>query len=73
MGTPNFRRGVPPTSAPRSGGSKTATWTAKYDGSCEYCGVPITEGEDRVQWNEDRTAVVCASHKVAFSSEEPGR
>lgn len=59
---PNFRRGVPPTSAPTRGGK--ATWVAKYNGDCAYCGVPISEGEDRVQWNEDNTAVVCASHKV---------
>lgn len=76
MSTPNFSRGrdvdpVAQQAVRRPQGPPK--WTAKYDGTCEYCQSSISEGETRVQWNEDRTAVVCASHKVAFSSEEPGR
>lgn len=63
MSTPNFSRGVPPTAAPRA--PAIPKWTAKYDGTCEYCQGQILEGSTRVQWNEDRTAVVCGHHKVA--------
>lgn len=57
---PNIRRGAPATpAAPANDGS----WTAKYDGTCAYCEAPIDQGETKVRWNDDDTAVVCARHK----------
>lgn len=66
MSTPNFRRGrdVDPDARQAVRTPAPPKWTAKYDGTCEYCQGQITEGVSRVQWNDDRTAVVCAHHKV---------
>lgn len=60
MTVPNFKRGVP--SVPVVTGKGEAKWTAKYDGSCDYCGASITEGETLVKWNADSTGVICANH-----------
>lgn len=60
MTAPNFRRGAPVTSDKPI---KDGSWVAKYNGSCGYCGTSLVEGETRVRWNEDRTAVVCSGHR----------
>lgn len=59
MTTPNFRRGAPTNTPPVKDGS----WIAKYNGSCAYCGTALVEGDSRVRWNEERTAVICAHHR----------
>lgn len=63
MSTPNFRRGAPAEKQhgfpPKGDGS----WLAKYDGQCNYCGARLSAEEDRVRWNIDSTAVICAHHR----------
>lgn len=60
MTVPNFNRGAPAQASPIKDGS----WLAKYNGSCAFCGGSLVEGQSRVRWNEDRTAVVCGHHRV---------
>lgn len=66
---PNFRRGAPPMAAPTgpttSASPKPKAWVAKFSGTCELCRCSINAGEDRVQWNEEGTAVVCAHHRLS--------